>query len=70
MCRQWGGKKLHFLHVPRERNTWADYLANAAFEQRAQVSLEGLGVWPPLSESAPRLVKPRTRGNQEQTTQR
>ena len=57
-CRQWGNKKIHFLHVPRKRNTWADYLSNVAFNRRAHVTLAELGVDPPLHESAPRLVQP------------
>ena len=53
VCRQWGSKKTHFLHVTRKLNTWTDYLSNMAFNQQVHVTLAELGVSPPLNESSP-----------------
>ena len=68
VCHQWGSKKIHFLHVTRGHNMWADYLSNMAFNRQVHMTLAELGVSPPLNESAPRLVKP-TKGRGKRKTE-
>ena len=53
LCRQWGSKKIHFLHVTHEHKKWVDYLSNMVFNRQAHVTLVELGVSLPLNESAP-----------------
>lgn len=50
---------MHFVHVPRERNTWAGYLANQAFMWQWSVDLWELVESVPLGDSAPCEIAPR-----------
>ena len=53
------GMRVHFVHVPRERNAWADYLANQSFMWQRSVDLWELAETVPLGDSAPREIAPR-----------
>ena len=54
----WCGKRVHFAHVPRERNSWAHHLAAQALAWSREVELQELTSSPPLGESAPREILP------------
>ena len=54
----WRGKRVHFAHVPRERNSWAHHLAAQALAWSREVELQELTSSPPLGESAPREILP------------
>ena len=54
----WRGKRVHFAHVPRERNSWAHHLAAQALVWGREVELQELPSSPPLGESALHVILP------------